>query len=119
MNTVQVYDPPMCCSTGICGPEVDPNLVQFAALLSQLQHRGVAVERYNLGQQPMAFVQNPKVKALLQTEITATVSRLEFVKDSHVNAPIAVLSGSGHHALRRADRADDRLQDLHDDAMRF
>ena len=67
MNTVQVYDPPMCCSTGICGPEVDPNLVQFAALLSRLQHRGVAVERYNLGQQPMAFVQNPKVKALLQT----------------------------------------------------
>lgn len=67
MNSVQVYDPPMCCSTGICGPEVDPNLVQFAALLSRLQHRGVAVERYNLGQQPMAFVQNEKVKALLQT----------------------------------------------------
>ena len=35
MNTIQVYDPPMCCSTGICGPEVDPNLVQFAVLLSQ------------------------------------------------------------------------------------
>jgi arsenite methyltransferase len=67
MNTVQVYDPPMCCSTGICGPEVDPNLVQFAVLLSQLQQRGVAVERYNLGRQPMAFVQNPKVKALLET----------------------------------------------------
>ena len=67
MNAVQVYDPPMCCSTGICGLEVDPNLVQFAALLSRLQHRGVAVERYNLGQQPMAFVQNLKVKALLET----------------------------------------------------
>ena len=73
MNTVQVYDPPMCCSTGICGPEVDPNLVQFAVLLSQLQQRGVAIERYNLGQQPMAFVQNPKVKALLQTGGTETL----------------------------------------------
>ena len=67
MNIVQVYDPAMCCSTGICGPEVDPDLVQFAVLLSQLHQRGVAVERYNLGQQPMAFVLNPKVKALLET----------------------------------------------------
>jgi hypothetical protein len=58
MINVQVFDPPMCCSTGICGPEVDPNIVQFAVLLSQLEQRGVAVERYNLGQQPMAFVQN-------------------------------------------------------------
>ena len=41
--------------------------MQFAVLLIQLQQRGVAVERYNLGRQPMAFVQNPKVKALLET----------------------------------------------------
>jgi hypothetical protein len=24
MPKVQVFDPPMCCSTGVCGPEVDP-----------------------------------------------------------------------------------------------
>lgn len=57
----------MCCSTGLCGPSVDPELVQFAALLQQLGTRGVKVERYNLGQQPLAFVQNPAVKAALDT----------------------------------------------------
>jgi hypothetical protein len=36
MKTIQVYDPPMCCSTGICGPNIDPDLVNFAAMLSQL-----------------------------------------------------------------------------------
>ena len=68
MKNLQIYDPPMCCSTGICGPEVDPDLVNFAAVLSQLTNAGVKVERYNLGQQPMAFVQNPSVKSLLDTE---------------------------------------------------
>jgi hypothetical protein len=28
---LDVFDPAMCCSTGVCGPEVDPQLVQFAA----------------------------------------------------------------------------------------
>lgn len=68
MKTIQVYDPPMCCSTGICGPDVDPDLVNFAAMLSQLANAGVKVERYNLGQQPMAFAQNEAVKQALQTE---------------------------------------------------
>jgi hypothetical protein len=67
MKTLQVYDPPMCCSTGICGPDIDPDLVNFAAMLSQLANAGVKVERYNLGQQPMAFAQNPAVKGALQS----------------------------------------------------
>ena len=70
MKTIQVYDPPMCCSTGICGTDIDPDLVNFAAMLSQLGTRGLKIERYNLGQQPMAFVQNPAVKTLLEQEKT-------------------------------------------------
>jgi hypothetical protein len=68
MKTIQVYDPPMCCSTGICGTDVDPDLVSFAAMLAQLAQHGIRIERYNLGKQPMAFAQNPAVKALLETE---------------------------------------------------
>jgi hypothetical protein len=68
MKTIQIYDPPMCCSTGLCGTDIDPALVSFAALLTQLSEKGVKVERYNLGQQPMAFVQNSAVKVLLDKE---------------------------------------------------
>jgi hypothetical protein len=73
MKTIQVYDPPMCCSTGVCGPDVDPDLAQFAALLNRLTASGISVERYGLGQQPMAFVQNPKVKALLESDGTGAL----------------------------------------------
>ena len=58
----------MCCSTGVCGTQVEPDLVSFAAMLSQFRSHGIEVERYNLAQQPLAFVQNPAVKALLETE---------------------------------------------------
>ncbi len=68
MKLIQVYDPPMCCSTGVCGPDVDPILPRVAGLLSQLSGMGVKVERHNLAQQPLAFVQNPAVKALLDAE---------------------------------------------------
>ena len=73
MKAIQVYDPPMCCSTGICGTDIDPDLVNFAAMLSQLAAKGIKVERFNLGQQPMAFVQNPAVKAFLDTEGTTSL----------------------------------------------
>ncbi len=61
MSKVQVFDPPMCCSTGVCGPEVDPALVRFAADLEWLKGKGVEVERLNLSQEPAAFVANPAV----------------------------------------------------------
>ncbi len=70
MKIIQVYDPPMCCSTGICGTDINPDLVNFAALLAQLGTHGVKVERYNLGQQPVAFAENTLVKALLDKEGT-------------------------------------------------
>ncbi len=68
MTKVEVFDPPMCCSTGVCGPEVDPVLVRFAADLQWLAKEGAQVERYTLSQQPQAFVANSLVKSLLETE---------------------------------------------------
>lgn len=62
---VQVYDPPMCCSSGVCGPNVDPVLPRFAADLEWLKGQGVDTERYNLAQQPAAFAGNEAVRGEL------------------------------------------------------
>jgi len=29
---IDVYDPAMCCSTGVCGPDVDDSLTDFAKM---------------------------------------------------------------------------------------
>jgi AhpD family alkylhydroperoxidase len=61
MSKVQVFDPPMCCSTGVCGPEVDPVLVRFASDLEWLKENGVEVERFHLSQEPAKFAAQPAV----------------------------------------------------------
>ena len=65
VKQLAVFDPAMCCSTGVCGPNPDPVLPRFAADLRWLAGQDVAVERYNLAQQPQAFAANETVKAAL------------------------------------------------------
>lgn len=65
-GTVQVFDPAMCCATGVCGPGVDPALLQIARDLRWLSAQGATVERVGLSQEPQAFVSNTRVAGLLQ-----------------------------------------------------
>jgi len=67
MSTVQIYDKAMCCSTGICGPQVDPILPRFAGDLEWLKSKGHQVERFNLSQQPAEFMKNQMVQQMLQS----------------------------------------------------
>jgi hypothetical protein len=66
MKTIEVFDPAMCCSTGVCGASVDPALVRFAADLDWLASEGVTVERFSLSQQPDAFVAHAEVTQSLR-----------------------------------------------------
>ena len=70
MKTILIYDRPMCCSTGICGPSVDPVLPRFAADLETMKNAGHSVERYNLSQQPQAFIENKEIHALISSKGT-------------------------------------------------
>ncbi|MBK0867211.1 arsenite efflux transporter metallochaperone ArsD [Saccharopolyspora sp. HNM0986] len=66
MASVEIYDPAMCCSTGVCGPSVDPALTQFAADVEWLDSAGVEVHRFGLSSEPGQFVENGEVGALLK-----------------------------------------------------
>jgi len=65
-GTVAVYDPAMCCETGVCGPGVDPALLALARDLRWLAAKGATVQRFGLSQEPQAFVANPRVTGLMQ-----------------------------------------------------
>jgi hypothetical protein len=81
MKKLEVYDPAMCCSTGVCGPEVDPALVTFAADLKWAAEQGIEVRRYNLGSEPQAFAANPAVVR----EMEAGMDRLPVLAvDGHI-----------------------------------
>lgn len=89
MKKLEIFDPAMCCSTGVCGVEVDPVLVQCNADLLWLAEQGVTVNRYNLSQQPQAFAANPAVLK----EIEAGMERLPLTLiDGQIVATGAYLS---------------------------
>ncbi|MEX2516144.1 MAG: arsenite efflux transporter metallochaperone ArsD [Gammaproteobacteria bacterium] len=66
MTTIQIYDPALCCSTGVCGIDVDQALVDFSADADWAKQKGAQIERFNLAQQPMAFAENAVVKSFLE-----------------------------------------------------
>ncbi len=81
MKKLEVFDPVMCCSTGVCGVDVDPVLAQFSADLKWIAENGVAVQRFNLGQEPQAFASNPAVVK----EMELGMDRLPIIAiDGHI-----------------------------------
>jgi len=65
---LEVYDPAMCCSTGVCGPDVNDEIVDFANDVKWLKTQGVEVKRYNLGQEPEQFKMSVPVLTRLKKE---------------------------------------------------
>ena len=66
MFTLQVFDKPLCCSSGVCGTDVDPALVAFSADLQWLGKQGVQVQRINPAHQPSLFAANELVRGELK-----------------------------------------------------
>lgn len=68
MKRMEIFDPAMCCSTGVCGPSVDKNLLRVSTLLNRLEKKGVKVERHNLSENPKAYIDNKIVNQFLIDE---------------------------------------------------
>ena len=96
-SSVQIFDPPMCCSTGLCGPTQDQTLIDINEAIHALKSRGIGVERYQMTTQPAAFLNNPEVMRLIQEKQTSCL-------------PITVVGGSvvktgGYPSLQELERS--------------
>ncbi|WP_369900101.1 arsenite efflux transporter metallochaperone ArsD [Bacillus manliponensis] len=65
MKKIEIFDPAMCCSTGVCGPSVDPELIRISVAVNNLKNKGIDVTRYNLASEPGAFANNGVISQLL------------------------------------------------------
>lgn len=68
MKKMVIFDPAMCCSTGVCGPSVDKNLLRVSTVINRLEKKGVLVERHNLTSNPQIFVDNKQINKMLNDE---------------------------------------------------
>ena len=87
MKTIEIFDPAMCCPTGLCGTNIDPNLMRIAVIIEKLKKEGIEVKRHNLRDEPQVYVTNAKVNELLQSR------GAEVLPITLVNGEVAV-SGS-------------------------
>lgn len=65
MSKMCIYEPALCCETGLCGVNVDPELLRVSTVLNTLKNEGVEIERFNLNSAPMEFVKNNIVNQYL------------------------------------------------------
>jgi hypothetical protein len=78
---VELFDPPMCCPTGLCGPALDQTLLDLNELVLDLQSRGIRVERYQMTSQPQAYLSHAEVMRIVREQQLAAL-------------PITVVRGS-------------------------
>jgi len=71
MNKVEVFEPAMCCATGVCGPTADPELLRMTSIVKESKNStDTRILRRNLSQNPNAFVKNEIVKKELTNKGT-------------------------------------------------
>ena len=66
MKKIEIFDPAMCCPTGLCGTNINPELMRIAVAIETLKRQGVTVIRHNLRDEPQIYVSNQTVNTYLQ-----------------------------------------------------
>ena len=70
---VEIFDPPMCCPTGLCGPALDQSLLDLNETIMELKNEGYHVERYQMKSSPPAFLNTPEVMRLINAKQMAAL----------------------------------------------
>jgi hypothetical protein len=70
---VELFDPPMCCPTGLCGPALDQTLLDVNEMVMSLQRENLRVERYQMASNPNAFLGNSEVMKLVREKEMAAL----------------------------------------------
>ncbi|MDD4474963.1 MAG: arsenite efflux transporter metallochaperone ArsD [Eubacteriales bacterium] len=68
MKKLSIYEPAMCCSTGLCGVGVDSELLRISTVLNSLKKNGVEIQRYNLSSAPQEFINDKAVNNFINTK---------------------------------------------------
>ncbi len=70
---IELFDPPMCCPTGLCGPSLDQTLLNVSEMIMAVQAEGLTVERYQMTSHPHKFMNNNDVMRLVREQQMAAL----------------------------------------------
>ncbi|SEL93228.1 arsenite efflux transporter metallochaperone ArsD [Rhodococcus maanshanensis] len=123
MSTIEVFEPALCCNTGVCGDDVDQALVTFSADMDWIRSQGGDIARFNLASEPLAFTQREPVTAFLRLSgseglplvlvdgVTAQTGRYpdraQLAKWAGLDSPAPAAAPAGITMLGLAETGDD------------
>jgi len=69
-NIMTIYEGAMCCSTGVCGPEPDKELIEFNQTLKKLQgeFKELNITRANMSSNIRLFLENKQIFKLIKED---------------------------------------------------
>lgn len=111
MRTLYLYEPAMCCPTGICGPSIDPELLRISTIIKNLEKHRIKVQRFNLKNYPGEFVKNTAINQLMMQQgidcLPATIVDGKILKTGKypTNDEIAAWLGIPVNSLGAASQA--------------
>ena len=86
MKNLKIFEPAMCCESGVCGPNINPELLRITTIVNNLKSEGIIVDRFNLSSSPQEFINNSKISDILKNEgikvLPITVLDNEVIKKS-------------------------------------
>lgn len=110
MKKMIIFDPAMCCSTGVCGPSVNPELLRVSTVINNLNSNGILVERYNLTNNPQIFIDNKTINEILMKQgvdvlpVTIVDGKVVKVGSYPSNDEFCSLLGISHDLLKAKEK---------------
>ena len=115
MKTIKIYDPALCCPTGLCGVNIDPELMRVAVVVETLKQKGIIVERFNLRDHPQVYVTTKVVNDCLMAEgadafpIITVDGEIVIKKAYPSNKQIAEWLNISEDELTKKNRSDEKV----------
>ncbi|MBS4538988.1 arsenite efflux transporter metallochaperone ArsD [Clostridium sp. D2Q-11] len=112
MKKMIIFEPAMCCPTGVCGPGVDKNLLRISTVINNLKSNGIVVERYNLSNNPQKFLENSEINKIISNDgvdslpVTMVDEVIVKMKDYPSNEEFCKLLDISPENLKPTDKKD-------------
>lgn len=63
---IEIFEPGMCCPTGLCGPSINTELMRISTVVNTLEKNNVKIKRYNLTSNTKEFIENKMINDLVK-----------------------------------------------------
>lgn len=122
MKKIRLYEKAMCCSTGLCGPVLDPELIRISVAIDNMTKNKVDIDRYNLSSFPDKFAKNEKIKEQLKEKgkyalpITTVDDKIVMTGRYLTNEEFAEISGISVDLISKKEEEKDSCECQDDDS---